>query len=213
MNAPPIRFGYGRPCGRARNFTARNGYSLLELLFTVGALTTLAGIAIPPLLAALDEQRAAGAVRYLSTRIQRARMEAVSRSANVAIRFVQAGTDFSYRVYADADGDGVRTDDVTNGIDQPLGVAERLSDNFNGVDFGVLPGLPPVEPGSPAPGTDPIKLGISNLLSYSSIGASSSGSLYIRGRGSAQYVIRILGDTGRVRILKFDPRLRQWKPL
>jgi hypothetical protein len=140
-------------------------------------------------------------------------MEAVSRSANVAIRFVQAGTGYSYRVYTDADGDGVRTDDVTNGVDPPLGVAERLSDNFSGVDFGVLPGLPPVEAGSPAPGTDPIKLGSSNLLSYSSIGASSSGSLYIRGRGSAQYVIRVLGDTGRVRILKFDARLHQWKPL
>jgi prepilin-type N-terminal cleavage/methylation domain-containing protein len=191
----------------------RNGYSLLELLFAVSAIATLSAIAIPPLLAALDEQRAAGAVRYFSTRIQRTRMEAVSQSTNVAMRFMQTGTAYSYRVFVDSDGDGVRTDDITNGVDQPLTAPERLPDTFNGVDFGVLPGLPPVEAGSPPPGADPIKLGAGNLLSYSAIGSSTSGSLYIHGRGGAQYVIRILGDTGRTRILKFNAHRREWKPL
>jgi hypothetical protein len=35
--------------------------------------------------------------------------------------------------------------------------------------------------------------------------------VYIRGRSKVQYVIRILGDTGRTRVLKFDPHARQWK--
>jgi len=192
---------------------AKTGYSLIELLFVMSAAATAGGIAIPSLLTALDDYRTAGAVRYISTRIQRTRMEAVSRSTNAAMQFIQVGAGYSYGIYVDGNGDGVRTLDIKNGIDRRLGAIERLPDNYAGVDFGLLPGLPPVDPGSPAPGTDPIKLGSSNLLSYSSIGTSSSGSVYVRGRGKVQYVIRILGDTGRTRVLKFDPYAHQWKAL
>jgi hypothetical protein len=87
-----------------------------------------------------------------------------------------------------------------------------LSDNYAGVDFGLLPDLPPIDPGGPPPGMDPIKLGSSALLSYAPSGSSSPGSVYIRGR-KVQYAIRILGDTGRTRILKFNPHDRLWKGL
>ena len=189
------------------------GYSLLELLFVVSTMVIVAGVAVPQLSAALDQYRAAAAARYLSARIQRTRMEAVSRSTNVAMRFVDSGAGYSYRVYIDGNGDGVRTQDITMAIDGPLGALERLPDNFSGVDFGLLPELPPVEPGSPPPGSDPIKLGASNLLSYTATGTSSSGSLYIRSRRGSQYVIRVLGDTGRTRVLKFDARSQKWRPL
>ena len=192
---------------------AERGHSLLELLFVLSAMATLGGVAVPPLLTALDEYRTAGAARYVSARIQRTRMEAVNRSASVALQFVESGTGHSYGMYVDGNGDGVRTGDIASAVDLRIGAVERLQDNFPGVAFGVLPGLPPVEPGSPAPGFDPIKLGAGNLLSYSATGTSSSGSVYIRGRGQSQYVIRILGDTGRTRMLRFDPRGRQWKPL
>jgi hypothetical protein len=183
------------------------------LLFVICAMATLGGVALPQLSTALDEYRAAGAARYLSTRIQRTRMEAVNRSTNAALRFVESSAGYSYRVYLDGNGDGVRTADITASIDVPLGAIERLPDTFDGVDFGLLPALPPVEPGSPPPGTDPVKLGASNLLSYSPSGSSSSGSLYIRGRRGAQYVVRVLGDTGRTRVLKFDVHSYKWKPL
>jgi hypothetical protein len=190
-----------------------SGYSLLDLLFVVCVVATMSGVSVPPLVAALDDYRIAGAARYISTRIQRTRMEAVSRSANVALQFVQTGSGYSYGVYVDGNGDGVRTADINKGIDRRLGALEHLSDNFSGVDFGVLPGLPPVEAGTLAPGSDPIKLGAGNLLSYAATGTSSSGSVYICGRSKAQYVIRVLGDTGRTRVLRFDARARQWKPL
>ena len=192
---------------------SEHGYSLLESLFVLCAMATVGGMAVPRLSTALDEYRTAGAARYLSARIQRTRMEAVTRSANVAMQFVETTTGYAYGMYVDGNGDGVRTADIKKAIDRRLGAMERLPDNFAGVGFGLLPSLPPVEPGSPAPGTDPIKLGASNLLSYSATGTSSSGSVYICGRSGAQYVIRVLGDTGRTRILKFDARSGQWKPL
>ena len=188
------------------------GYSLLEVTFALGVIATLSAVAGPQLLAGVDDVRAAGAVRYLSGRLQRARMEAVARSADVALQFAQTADGYSYAEYRDGNGNGIRTRDIQRGLDPQIAAAERLTDQFAGVDFGVLPGLPAVDAGSTPPGTDPIKLGSGNILTFTALGTSSSGSLYIRGRRNAQYVIRLSGETGRVRVLKFDVRVRQWLP-
>jgi type II secretory pathway pseudopilin PulG len=189
------------------------GFSLVELLVVTGLIATTGAMALPQLLAAMDDNRAAGAARYMATRLQQTRMEALGRSTHVALRFSQTDGAYSYGVYVDGNGDGVRSQDITQGIDRQLGAMERLPDQFAGVDFGLLPGLPPVDPGGAAPGTDPIKLGSSNFLSFSAVGTSSSGSLYIRGRRSTQYVVRVFGDTARVRVLKFDGRTQRWTAL
>src|SRR5437763_10418588 len=108
----------------------KTGYSLIELLFVIAATATVSAIAVPQLLTTLDDYRTAGAVRYFSTRIQRTRMEAVSRSTNTAIEFVSAGDGYSFGIYVDGNGDGVRTADINKGIDRRLGPAEQLSENY-----------------------------------------------------------------------------------
>ena len=64
------------------------GYSIVEVMFVVGLVATLSGVAVPQMLAALDDFRATGAARYMAARLQRARMEAVMRSAEVAVKFM-----------------------------------------------------------------------------------------------------------------------------
>jgi hypothetical protein len=187
------------------------GYSLLELVFAAGLVVTVSGMATPQLLSGLDDHRTAGAARYISARMQRARMDAVMRSAEVAIQFTQTGSGYTYAAYRDGNHNGVRTRDIQTGADPPVGSAERLPDHFSAVDFGVQAGLAAVDGGEP-PGGDPIRLGASNLASFSSNGTATSGSVYIRGR-HAQYVVRLFGTTGKVRILKFDWAVSQWRPL
>ena len=189
------------------------GHSLVELMFVSGLIVSLSGMAVPQLLNGLDDYRAAGAARYVSTRMQRARMEALTRATEVAIQFTQVGADYTYAVYMDGNHDGVRTKDIKDGIDPRVGSEERLRDHFTGVDFGTQPGLPAVDAGSAPPGDDPIRLGASNMASFSSMGTATSGSVFIRSRRNAQYVVRIFGTTAKVRVLKFDQRARQWKPL
>ena len=191
----------------------QRGYSLLELLLVLTIFGILAGISVPQLVATLDDYRASGAARYVSARIQRTRMEAINRSTAVAVQFLQDVDGYSFAVYADGNGDGVRTQDIRDAVDFQIGPVDHLSNNFAGVEFGLLAGLPAVDAGGAPPGTDPVKFGAGNILSYSPLGTSSSGSLYLRGRGHTQYVVRVFGDTGRVRILKFNPVTRQWKGL
>lgn len=189
------------------------GYSLIELLLALGLIVTLSGIAIPPILAALDDFRTYGAARYLSGRLHQTRMAAVVRTSNTAMRFSRAEQSYAYAVYLDGNRNGVRSLDIVRGVDRAIQKQERLPDLFPGVDFGAVPGLPSVEPGSPPPGDDPVRLGSANMAAFSPLGTSTPGSLYIRGRRDAQYVVRLFGQTGKIRVLKFNPRTRQWKPL
>jgi hypothetical protein len=192
---------------------ACRGYSLMELVFATGMAVTVSAIAVPQLLVAIDDFRAAGATRYISARLQRARMEAVVRSAEVAMRFTGDAGGYGYSVYRDGNRNGVLTRDIEDGIDRLIASMERLPDQFTGVDFGAIPGLPPVDAGGTPPGADPIRLGAGNSASFSAAGTSSSGSVYIRSRRGAQYAVRIFGETGKTRMLKFDLGTRTWRPL
>jgi type II secretory pathway pseudopilin PulG len=189
------------------------GYTVLELVFAVGVAVTVSATAVPQYLSAVDDLRATGATRYIAARLHAARMEAVQRSAEVALQFTQTGSGYSYAVYVDGNRNGVLTRDIQRGTDRLIGLPERLPDQFTGVDFGAIPGLPPVDSGGTAPGTDPIRLGSGNLASFAASGTSSSGTVYIRSQGDAQYAVRIFGETGRIRMWKFDRGRRQWRPL
>lgn len=190
-----------------------SGYTIVELLFVVGTVATLSSVAIPQVLTGLDDFRSAGAARHIAARLQRARMDAVVRSTDVGLQVTLTAGGYSYAVYVDGNRNGVRTTDISRGIDKRLVAPEQLFDQFSGVDFGAIPGLPAVDPGGTPPGTDPIRLGSGNMATFAASGTSSSGSLYIRGGRNTQYVVRIYGQTGKTRVLKFDARSRQWKPL
>ena len=186
------------------------GYSLVELLFVTALTMTMAAVAVPEMLNGLDEYRTAGAARYIATRLQRTRMEAITRSAAVAVRFTAMGTTYSFAEYVDGNGNGVLAREIESGIDRPVGAPERLSQQFAGVDFGTLSGLPPIDAGGTAPGSDPIRLGSANSASFSPLGSATAGTIYVLGRGGAQYAVRIFGETGKTRLWKFDRRTRRW---
>jgi Tfp pilus assembly protein FimT len=69
--------------------------SLIEIVFVLGVAATLGEVAIPETLSALDDMRAAGAARYVSTRLQRMRMEAITRNSAAALRFTPVAGQYS----------------------------------------------------------------------------------------------------------------------
>src|SRR3954447_3982053 len=195
-------------------FNEFGGYSLLEVIMVMGLGATLTAAAVPQYLAGLDDVRAKGAAHHLSGRLQNARMEAVKRSAMVGVQFTQtAGGGYTYAVYQDGNRNGVLTRDIQRGVDTLIAISERLSDQFPGVDIGAVPGLPPVDPGGMPPGSDPVRLGSGSIASFSAVGTATSGTIYIRGKRDVQYAVRIFGETGKTRMLKFEPRTGRWRPL
>jgi hypothetical protein len=143
--------------------------------------------------------------------MQGARLEALRRNTTVALRF-DPGDVGRLRVYVDGDGDGVLQRDVDSGVDVPLGPDTRVSDDVADVAVRITRDIPdPDGRGTLVAGSDPVRLGSSNFLSFGPLGGATSGTIYLAGRDGTQVCVRVLGATGRVRVLRFDVAGRAWR--
>jgi type II secretory pathway pseudopilin PulG len=185
------------------------GFTLLETMVAACITMVLAAVTIPAISTAAEDIRTAGAARYLATRLQQLRSESIARSVDVGWVFGTDGTGYWYREYVDRNANGIRTEEIRSGTDLGSKYVERLGDRYAGVEFGASPDLPSVD-GNETVGADPIKMGAGNILTFSPLGTSSSGTLYIRGPGNRQFAVCVLGGTGRIRVLRFDTRSRRW---
>jgi hypothetical protein len=193
--------------GRWRGSAA--GFTAIEVLLAMAIMVTVIGIAVPVTSDALDQVRTAMAARYLEGKIMDARMQAVRRSARVALRFEAAGDDYRFAEYLDGNGNGVRATDIASGADPELAGHQLLRDHFRGVSFGLRANIPDINGTRTAAAGDGLRIGTSRLLTLGPDGTATSGTMYVRGR-RGQYAIRILGATGRTRVLRFDPGSGQW---
>ncbi len=192
------------PCTRY----STSGFTLIELLVAGALLMLLASIALPLGGQAIDELRTASAARYLAGRIAVSRMDAIRRSRAVALRFQPAAPDYQFSAFVNGNGNGVRSAEIITGVDQPLGNPRQLSDDFANVRFGLEIGRPDVD-GVRNASADGVRIGSSRILTVSPDGTATSGTLYVLGR-RAQYAVRVLGATGRTRVLKYDTGARAW---
>jgi type II secretory pathway pseudopilin PulG len=192
---------------RGRN-DVEAGLTLLELVFVVALTAVLAAVAVPLTSDALDDARTGAAARYVAGQIVSSRLEAVNRSRDVALRFEAWNPDYRVVRYIDGNGNGVRATDITRGIDRPDSVPRQIGDDFPNVRFGLAESLPDAD-GVRGTGTDGVRIGVARILTMSPDGTATSGTLYLQGR-CAQYAVRVLGATGRTRVLKYDTGRRAW---
>ena len=184
------------------------GFTLIELLVSVAFTTVLVGMALPIGVDAIDDLHTASAARFLAARIAANRMDAISRSRAIGVRFQPSTPDYQFAAFADGNGNGVRTAEITAGIDAPVGKSRQLSDDFPRVRFGLAIGSPDVD-GVRNTSADGVRIGTPRILTVSPDGTATSGTLYVQGR-RAQYAVRVLGATGRTRVLKYDAGARAW---
>jgi type II secretory pathway pseudopilin PulG len=189
---------------------SHRGFSLLELLVVAQLIIILSTIAVSFVTSRLDRSRTVGAAWYVSGRLGLARMEAARRSAYVAVQFAEGNGGYTFATYVDGNRNGVRSRDIALGVDRRLGPGMRLDEQFPGVSFGICEGVAGVDPGDSLEGGDPIRIGQSSLLSFSPDGSATAGTIYIRGQGTSQYAVRVLGATGRTRVLRFDFQNNRW---
>lgn len=185
----------------ATTYVATAGYTLIELMFVLGLVALLCVVTVPQVVASLDRSRGVIAARYLAARMALARAQAAARGSAVALRFDEGPDGITVSVFQDGNRNGVRTADIARGVDPRLEAAVLLAEQFPGVEIALAPGTP---------GSDPIQIGGSNLLSFSPMGTASSGTIYVRSRDGTQWGVRVLGATGRTRVLRYDPRTREW---
>ena len=187
------------------------GYSLLELIMVMatgrhadrgGGATALAG---------LDDVRARGAAHHVSGRLQRARMEAVKRSAMVGVQFTPDGRRRLQlrRVSGRQPERRAHARHPERRSTRLLAVAERLPDQFPGVEFGAAAGF--------AAGrsrrtrlrirSHPIGIGQHRQL-FRRWARRRPARSTSAAAATCSTRVRIFGETGKTRMLKLDSRAR-----
>lgn len=192
--------------------TRERGVAIVDLVCATALMAVLGAMSVPSLGMWLDRDRARLSARYLAGRLHQARMEALKRNAEVAMRFGEASEGYPFAVFVDGNSNGVLERDIADGIDVPVLAADRLEDHFRGVTLRVVESVPGVEATDVvAAGSDPLRIGRSNLVSFSPAGTCTSGSIFVAGESAPQAAVRMLGVTGRLRVLWFDRASRSWR--
>lgn len=204
IGLPALRSPEANQAGSCR------GMSLVELMVVLGVVATGLGMALPALLVTREDWVAKQATAYVVGQMTLARSQAARHGAAVGIRFEQGAGDIHFSKYIDGDGDGIRSRDIADGVDQPLEFVHALSDHYAAVRIGFADSVPPIDAALASSGSDPVRFGPGDILTFGPVGTATSGTLYLAGPGQQQYAVRVLGTTGRLRVMRFDQRSRRW---
>jgi len=185
------------------------GASLIDVLLVLAIVATVTGISVPASGRFVDAGRARQAASFVASRFRLARIEALNHAANVGVVFDLVDGRWSIRICRDGNRNGLRRADIRTGIDPCVDGPHRFSALFPGVEIAVDPALrgPAGEPPSP----DPVRFGTSDIASFSPNGSCTGGSLFLRTPGGQQYVVRMAGVNGRLRVFKYDLGARLWR--
>jgi hypothetical protein len=183
---------------------------LVVVLALAAALVATATAGAFQLQSALAVRSAAA---ELATTFFRARAYALTRGVTVGIKFRKDGGRYEWALYRDGNGNGVRTVEIASGVDRSLGLA--LEWPRRDVLPGILPdGLVP-DPGSPGRRLDrpedPIRFNNSDICSFSPVGESTPGSVYLWDGRDRMAVVRVFGRSAKVRTLYYFRGEKSWR--
>jgi prepilin-type N-terminal cleavage/methylation domain-containing protein len=192
------------------------GFSLAELLVVVAVAAVVALLVYPAILQATARLRVELAAAELVAVLRQARAEATRRGCYVGVRFdTEENGRVTWALYRDGNGNGIRNAEIASGIDPRIGPHRRLTHLGRGVGFGFPPGIVPRDPGDPRRRLDrldePIRFGRSDIASFGPLGTSSPGSLYFTDGRRELAVVRVFHRTGKVKVLRYDAEVEQWK--
>ena len=109
----------------------------------------------------------------------------------MALRLRRVGDDTMLATFVDGNRNGVLAADIAAGVDEPEGGPTSLAAEFPGVVVDRLDG-------------DGL------AFSFSPLGTSSSGTVYLTGRDGARFAVRVVGATGRARLLRYISATDSW---
>lgn len=207
MKTPPAR---GRVSGPGP-LSPRAGVSAVELVGVLAillALGTVVGTGVSHLRSVVSIRSAAAEV---GAALYRARMYALTQAVNVGLKYrVRAGRT-EWALYGDGNGNGVRSAEIASGVDRPIGILVTWS--RNDVWPGIMKGAVVPDPDGSGRLTgldDPIRFNRSDICSFSAMGESTPGSIYLWDGRDRMAVVRVYGRTGKIRTLFYRRGDREW---
>ncbi len=170
----------------------------------LGLMLTAFGIGIPRGWELTEEYKLRGASLYMRSLMRQVRAKAATENRYAGIVFEEVEGDPVLAVHLDGNGNGIRRREVSSGVDARFGAPSRLSDMFSGVRYG----RPPLGADAGFPG---LRIGRSHILSFSPLGQSTSGTLFLSNRFGSVHAVVVFGGTGRVRVTRYIRG--RWEPV
>lgn len=188
-----------------------SGFTLLELLTVLSIIGLMVLVAVPAFATLRRKALLRAASIELRSIFHLARMRAIARSTNCGLKFMLLGGEWHFAVYDDADGDGVRNDDIAEGIDKLVKPPRVVFPTSPVVRIGLLEKTIRDPDGDRLiAGTSPVRFNRSAICSFSPLGESTPGTIYLTDRGQDLYAVRVYGATAKIRVLRYDHGTGRW---
>ncbi len=208
MTPAPARGRIGGP-GPLLPCAGLSAVELLGVLAILLALVAAAGTGVSHLRSVVSIRSAAAEV---GAALYRARMFALTQGVNVGLKYRIRGERAEWALYGDGNGNGVRSADIASGVDRPIGIL---------VTWGRNDARPAIMTGATVPDPDgsgrrlsalddPIRFNVSDICSFSAVGESTPGSIYLWDGRDRMGVVRVYGRTAKIRTLYYRRGDRKW---
>jgi len=189
------------------------GFSAVEAIAALAILAAATAVAAPGAIRLRASLSVRSAAAQTGVAFLQARTQAIVRARNVGIKFRKNGNRYEWALYVDGNGNGIRTADIESGVDRPLGIAFPW--NRSDVMPGILTGNRVPDPGNPGQALDrlddPIRFNSSDICSFSPLGESTPGSVYLWDGHDRMAVVRVFGRTAKLRTLYYWRGDKEWK--
>ena len=189
----------------------QRGFSLMELLTVVSIIGLFVAVAVPSFLNLRRRAALRAASAELRTQFHLARSRAISRNVNCGLKFLLMGGQWHFAVYQDGDHDGVRNDDIKSGKDWLVARPRVVFPSSRAVTIGLL-NVAIKDPDGDllSPKKSPVVFNKSAICSFSPLGESSSGTIYLTDRGLDLYAVRVYGASAKIRVLRYVRGTGKW---
>jgi len=191
----------------------RRGLSTVELVTAVAVAAALLGATASGAFQLQSALAVRSAAAELAATFFRARACALARGVAVGIKFRKDGGRYEWALYRDGNGNGILSAEIASGVDRSLGLA--IPWPRNDVRPGILKDVAVPDPTSPGQRLDrlddPIRFNNSDICSFSPVGESTPGSVYLSDGRDRMAVVRIFGRTAKIRTLYYFRGEKSWR--
>lgn len=183
------------------------GLTLFEILIILAVVSITLTVSLPALNSFLTRSALVTASHEFLYTMRGIRQMAITRNRYVGVKFTFENGTLYYGVFMDGDADGIRTADIRRGIDPMVKPFTPMQFSHGRIRPGILnEEIPDISEKKKIHNPDdPVKFGRGNICSFSPLGASSPGTLYLTDGYDLQAAIRVFHLSALPRVMIYTP--------